>query len=332
MPQNLNQQTKTLHQLIKVLFVGTSDFGIPILEMIKSLVGFPLLGCITAPDRPVGRKQVITSSPIKLWAQQNNIPVIQPERIKDPASVQQIKELNPNVIIVAAYGQIIPKEILEIPKYGALNVHPSLLPRWRGASPIHHAILAGDQKTGVTFILMDEEVDHGPIIAKEEIHLGGRETYGELFTLLQTVAAELTGRTLPLWCEKKLTPVPQNDGDATYTKILAREDGKLNWAKSAEELERQVRAFDPWPGNFTPWEMNPGDIIKIKILAVELFQEQQRSQLSYGQTFLTPSGELAVHTGKGALILKRLQLESKTPVTSREFLNGYPRVVGGTFM
>lgn len=328
----INQEVSLQQQNIRILFMGTSDFGIPVLETIKLLSGFSIIGCVTAPDRPAGRKQILTSSPIKLWAQQNTTPVIQPERIKNPSSILEIKKLNPDLIIVAAYGQIIPKEILEIPKHGALNIHPSLLPRWRGASPIQYAILEGDKKTGVTLILMDKEIDHGPIVAKEEVLLSGRETYGELFKSLQNVAAKLIEKTLSLWCQNKIRPIPQNDGDATYTAILTREDGKLNWAKNAEELERQVRAFDPWPGNFTLWEMNPEDIIKIKILTVEIFQESQRHRLSYGQTFLTPLGELAVNCGKDALLLKRLQLESKTPITSKEFLNGYPRIVGSIFL
>ena len=318
--------------VIKVLFFGTSDFGIPGLDIVTSLAGFSLIGCVTAPDRPVGKKQVITPSPVKIWAEKNNIPVSQPERIKNPASIQSIKELVPDLILVTAYGQVIPKEILSIPLYGALNIHPSLLPRWRGAAPIQYAILEGDSKTGVTLILMDEEIDHGSIIAREEMLLSGTETFEGLSGSLQELASKLLEKTLSLWCGKKITPVPQNDGDATYTKILTRQDGKLNWAKSAEELERQIRAFYPWPGSVTFWESDSKDIVKIKVLAGGVLQDSQFRQLSYGQTFVTRSGDLAVNTGNGALILKRLQLESKTPVTSKEFLNGYPRVVGSIFI
>lgn len=324
---NDNSKTQT-----RILFMGTPDFGIPTLDLLKKLPGFTLVCCVTAPDKPMGRKQEMTSPPVKTWAEKNKIPVFQPERIKGPGSITQISNFSADLILVCAYGQIIPKEILGLPPLGTINIHPSLLPRWRGASPIRYAILSGDKKTGITLMITDEQIDHGPIIAQKSVALSGKETFNELYISLQNLSAELVKKVLPLWQGKKITPVPQNHNEATYTKILKREDGKLDWSKSAEELERQIRAFVVWPGSFTYWEKTKDDIIKIKILKSEVLHITEEKQRPYGSLFLTNDKKLAVQTGKDCLIIVDLQLEGKKETAAREFLNGYPMILGTTFV
>lgn len=319
--------------LIKILFMGSPDFGIPSLEAIKKLKGFKVISCVTRPDRPVGRDQKLTPPAIKAWAQKNKIPVFQPENIKSPESINKIKELVPDLIVVAAYGQILPKEILDIPKFGSLNIHASLLPCWRGASPVQYAILGGDEETGVTLMKMDEKMDHGPIISQKSIKLKGDETFETLYNLLTSLAANLLTETLPLWVQGKIKPQEQNHLEANYTKILTREDGRVYWSKSAEEIERQIRAFYPWPGSFTEWDNKRSQILKIKILKAHIGPDQKsQEKRPYGQVFLTEEKELAIATGENYLIIEKLQLEGKKEMTSQEFLNGYPMILGSTLI
>ncbi len=328
MIDDTNQEKTSTHQPIRVLFMGTPEFCIPTLDTLKALRDIMLIGVVTAPDRPVGRKQVVTPPPVKVWAGQNNVPVLQPEEVRDTTFLTKIKDLLPDVIVVLAYGHIIPKEILDIPPKNALNIHPSLLPKYRGASPIQYAILNGEKETGVTIIRMDEKIDHGPIIAQTQVTLADGETYHTLSDRLKSESARLIAHILPEWIEGKLQETPQIEGNATYTKILTREDGRIIWDRDAEELERQIRAFHPWPGSFTEWEMRHGDLVKIKILEVEIFDGQYPQNLSYGQVFLNDAGGLTVNTGGGALMLKTLQVASKTPMSAKDFLNGYQGILG----
>ncbi len=319
---------------IKILFIGTSDFGIPTLNTLNRMKDYTILGCVTAPDKPVGRKQKLTASPIKTWAKKHKIPVIQPERIKDPVSVEKVQKLAPDMILVSAYGQIIPKEIFQPPRLGAINIHPSLLPQWRGASPIQYAILSGDKKTGVTLIQMDEQLDHGPIVSRQELSLQGNEYFEDLYLELQKLSQGIIKKTLPFLRDKKIDPAPQNESEATYSKILKREDGKLIWSRTAEELERQIRAFHQWPESFTGWGKAENETVKIKITkaSVETSETIEQKDLSYGQVFVTPEKKLAVETGKGYLIIEKLKLEGKKEITAQEFLNGYPAVIGSTLI
>jgi len=267
---------------MKIIFMGTPEFGAIILEGLCQSEYKPIL-VITAPDKPAGRKQIITFLPVKIVAQKYNIPVSQPISLKNSSCVDFLIEKGPDLIVVAAYGQILPKEILEIPQYGCLNVHPSLLPKYRGSSPIQYTILNGDKETGVTIILMDEKMDHGPILAARELEFSifnypsearvGDE--GEAFSDLQfsnlhdklaDLGAKLLIETIPKWLAREIKPKPQDDSKATYTKILKKEDGKIDWKKSAEEIERQIRAFELWPGSFTIWEkIKNKEPLKIKI-------------------------------------------------------------------
>lgn len=302
---------------VRTILIGTSEFAVRIYDRICEK--FDIIAVITTPDKPVGRKQILTPSPVKRWALKNNIPILELES-------QKIKELNPDLIIVTAYGQIIPKEILDIPKFGALNIHPSLLPEYRGASPIQTAILSGDKKTGVTIMLMDEKMDHGSIISNFQFSIFNKPTYKELSDKLAGVGAELLIKTLPDWINGKIKAKPQDHSKATFTKIIKKEDGKIDWNKPAEEIERQIRAFHEWPTAYTGIMNKESRIMNLKILEAEVVNKNTDNKV--GQVFLDENKNLAVQTGNGVLILRQIQLEGKRVMSARDFLNGHPEIVG----
>lgn len=280
----------------KIIFLGTPEFGAIILEGLVKNNYKPVL-VITSPDKPVGRKQILTPSAVKIVAQKYNLPLAyQPE---------ETKKIKPDLIVCAAYGQILSKEVLEIPKYGCLNVHPSLLPKYRGPSPIQTAILNNDKETGVTIFLMDEKIDHGKIVASSKYQIANNVYYQKLEKELAELAIKLLIETIPKWVNNEITPQPQDDSKATYTKTLKKGDGRIDWKKSAEEIERQIRAFSLWPGSFTFWQGK-----RIKILEAEAVK--------------TPlENKLAIKCGKGYLIIKKLQPEGKKPMSSDDFLRGH---------
>lgn len=230
------------------VFFGTSAFSVKVLETLES-EGFVPACVITMPDRPKGRGLVVTPSPVKIWAQSKNIPVLQPEKLDSPSHLQ-LPTSNVQLFVVASYGNIIPKVILDIPPFGSLNIHPSLLPKLRGATPIQSAILLGLKETGVTIMLMDEKMDHGPIVAQEKSPLAGSESAPELEEKLAVQGAKLLAKTIPLWLEKKIEAIPQNDVDATFTKKFSKEDGLIDLAGNAEENYRKIRAFTDTIGTY----------------------------------------------------------------------------------
>ncbi len=316
----------------KIIFLGTPKFGAIILEGIIKNNYRPVL-VVTSPDKPVGRKQVLTPSPVKIIAQKYNIPLIQPSKIKNSKS--EIENIKPDLIILAAYGQILPREILETPKFGCLNIHPSLLPKYRGASPIQSAILNNDQETGITIILMDERIDHGLILAQREWEIPKpktqipitKATYEELNKELAELGAKLLIETIPKWINGKIKPQPQDESKATYTKLLNKENGRIIWKKSAGEIERQIRAFHPWPGSFCFWQ-KPDRILKIKILKAKIVNLPNRKNQPIGKTSIIPKNELGVKCAKDFLIIEKLQLEGKKLVSSKEFLMGHSEFIG----
>jgi len=288
----------------KIIFMGTPGFGAIILEgLIKNNYKPALV--ITAPDKPVGRKQILTPPLVKIIAQKYKIPVEQPKKVLNYKL--QATRMKPDLIIIAAYGEIIPKEILEIPKHGCLNVHPSLLPKYRGPSPIQAVILNGDKETGTTIILIDEKMDHGPIIANRQLPISDPKiTTDELSKELAALSIDLLVEIIPKWINGEIKARPQDKSKATYTKIIKKEDGKINWKKSAIEIERQIRAFYPWPGTFTFWKGK-----RIKILKAEASKT-------------APENNLAIKCGKDYLIIKKLQPEGKKPIEINDFLRGHP--------
>lgn len=284
----------------KTIFIGTSEFAIPILEKIIREPQFDVCCVITAPDKPVGRKKEITPPPIKTAALKNNLPVLQPKKISEIGG--EILKLKPDLIITASYGQIIPKNILDIPQFGCINIHPSLLPKYRGPSPIQTVILNDDKHTGITIMLMNEKMDTGPIIAQKEIAVENNENYQDLEKRLSLESADFLLEILPQYIQGKIKPKTQNDTEASYTKILSRQDGQIDFKKSAQEIERMLLAFEPWPGVWTYFKKR-----RVKIIKAKAVQK--------------PS-ETTIETSKGYLSLEIVQPEGKKPMSAKEFFRG----------
>ena len=311
-----------MEQKLKIVFLGTPEFAVPPLEKLISSE-FKPMAVFCAPDKPVGRQQILTPPPIKILAQKYNLPVFQPTNPRE--LVKQLETLNCDLIVSAAFGIIMPKAALELPRLGCLNIHPSLLPRWRGASPLQAAILAGDRKTGVTIIKMDAKVDHGPIVAQEEIAIDeNRLTTPELSLKLSAAGANLLLKILPPWIEGKMKPQPQNETEATFCKIIKKEDGEIDWRRPAKEIERQIRAFFPWPGNF-------GEIDgqKIKIIRADFLSQDSGKEIR--EIFLDENKNIAVQTGQGYLILKIIKTEGGKEMPAEDFLRGHQNLIGQSF-
>lgn len=317
----------------RTIFMGTPDFAVPILESLLKLSQVSLIAVVTQPDRPVGRKQVLTPPPIKVLAQQHDIEVLQPEKLREIEIVEQIKLLKPELIIVAAYGQIIPKSILEIPKFGTINVHASLLPKYRGASPIQAVIAAGEQETGITIMLMDELLDHGPILAQAIIPIIENETGGSLFEKLSVTSAQLLSSTLPRWISGGIKPENQDHNEATMTKLLKRENGKIDWSQPADSIERMIRAYHPWPGTWTTWQhggtIRTGPIfLRLQVHCAKIYSKNLPSIIP-GRDHQIPGAvritdeSIIIACKNGAVELLELQLEGKRSMSAKEFLHGY---------
>ena len=308
----------------KVVFMGTPEFAVPSLKALFSNSMFEVAAVYTQPDKEAGRGRYISSSPVKELALSHNIKVHQPASLKEGNVIDHIKILQPDVIVVAAYGRIIPSEILCIPIHGCINVHPSLLPRYRGSSPTMEAILQGDSVTGVTIMLLDQGMDTGPLLTQRTIPVCDEDTNGTLGARLACTGADLLVETLPLWIAGKIQPQPQDESKASYTRIIAKEDGEINWHQAAVELWRRIRAFNPWPGCYTWWQEKRLRIIEALPIAAEYPAEAGRVLvITLGQ-----ESEIAVGTGQGVLSLNKIQLEGKRIVTAEEFVRGQRDFVG----
>lgn len=308
---------------LKLVFMGTPEFAVPILDKLIN-EGLRPVAVFCAPDKSIGRKQILTPPPVKVSAGKHNLPIFQPANSRELTDT--IKALACDLIVTAAYGLILSKEALGAPSYGCLNIHPSLLPKYRGASPIQSAILNGEAETGVTIYKMDEQVDHGPIVARNQIAIG-KESYTtpELSEKLSALSAELLVKTLPDWFAGKIIPTPQDDVLASYTKIIKKEDGQINWRKSAKEIEQQIHAYTPWPGAYAKLKAEEKNI-NIKIIKAISQEESLRKQP--GEIFLRDDNELAIQCGQGCLIIKKLQLEGGKPLDASDFLRGHKKIIG----
>lgn len=300
----------------KTIFFGTPDFAVPVLKTIITLPYLKLQAVVTQPDKPAGRKQILTSSPVKLVALENNISIHQPEKIKGTEFEQEFKKLDSDVVIIVAYGKIIPQNLLEIPKYGFLNIHASLLPKYRGASPIQNAILAGEKETGVTLMKIDQGLDTGPIISQKKLEIRPDDNFKTLHDKLSLRGADLIKETLLDYLEGRLSPTPQDNTKATTTETIKKEDGRIDWSKPAVKIERHIRAFNPWPGAFCFYNQK-----RLKIIEASLAKDQ--SKLNPGET-KEINGLIIVGCEKNNLELKKVQLEGKIPQTVPEFIMGYP--------
>jgi methionyl-tRNA formyltransferase len=313
---------------IKTILMGTPEFAEKIFRNFYDALNdkFEIIAVITAEDKLVGRKQILTPSLVKKWASENNLPVLQPDKIRKPEWIEKIKALNPELIILCAYGQIIPQEILDIPKYKALNIHPSLLPKYRGASPIQSVILNGEIETGVCLMIMDAEMDHGDIVAISKFQiLNPKIGYKELENQLIETSSNLLIKTLPEWIEGKIISQSQDHEKATFCKLIKKEDGKIDWNKSAEEIERQIRAFAEWPESYTDFNGKQLKILESNPVKSPTAINGARSK-KIGEVFIL-NNELAVQTGQGVLIVERVQPEGKKPMSARDFLNGHPEII-----
>jgi len=301
--------------------MGTPKFALPTLE--KLCDAYPVVGVVTQPDRPAGRGRRCVAPPVKQLAEAEGIPVFQPERLRTIEAIEHLRAWMPDLIVVAAFGQILPPAVLELPRFGALNVHSSLLPRWRGATPIQAALLAGDAVTGVTIMQMDAGLDTGPILAQREIPIYPDETAGELEERLAQLGAELLLEILPAYLSGELQPRPQPEEGVTLTRRLQKEATALDWQQPARLLERQVRAFSPEPGAFTLWGEE-----RLKILRARALPEgTPLPEVTPGTVFAQGSMP-AVMSGEGALVLLQLQMAGKRPMNGDAFLRGKSAVLG----
>jgi methionyl-tRNA formyltransferase len=307
----------------RVVFMGTPDFAVPSLQ---ALIGsdYQLVAVYTQPDRKAGRGQNVVSSPVRQLALSQGLEVVQPDSLKIAGAVEKLAGFAPDLIVVAAFGQMLPPEVLALPKFGCLNVHPSLLPRYRGASPIATAILHGDEVTGVTIMLLDAGMDTGPILSRKEVPISEDDTTGSLAAKLAQVGAQLLMETLPLWLEGRIQPQPQEGSRSSYSKVITKGDGEMDWQLPAQELWRRVRAFDPWPGCFTLWRGKRLKIIKVVPLPGGGSGESGKV------IALSPPAPatVGVETGDGVLGLLRVQLEGKREMSADEFVRGQRDFVG----
>ncbi len=297
--------------VIRIIFMGSPDFAVPSLEALAA--GYLVVGVVSQPDRPAGRGRELVPPPVKQAALRLGLPVIQPERLRQPEALEQLHAWAPDVIVVAAFGQILKPAVLDLPPFGCINVHGSLLPRGRGAAPIQHAILEGDAQTGITIMRMDPGVDTGPILSQRALPIAPDDTGGSLFEKLSRLGADLLIETLPPYLRGELQPRPQPQEGATYAPMLRKEDGLLDFSQPAAALERRVRAMQPWPGAFFDWNGAPMKILRASVSPAGSPGSGAR---------LVHAGRPAVGTAEGLLVLEELQPPGRKPMPGRAFLAG----------
>ncbi len=306
-------------EMSQIVFMGTPQFAVPVLDALTRTT-HQIVGVYTRPDKPAGRGNRLQTSPIKQFAESRGLPVFQPTTLRAPAVLAQLRDLAPDIIIVAAYGLILPREVLAIPPRGCVNTHASLLPRHRGAAPIPAAILAGDAETGVTLMQMDAGLDTGAILVQRAIPIAADDTTGTLTAKLAGIAAALLIETLPRLLAGEIVPQPQDAARATIVKTIRKEEGRIDWTRSAAEIARRVRAFNPWPSTFTFWNGQPLKILRAEAAAGKIGSAPGR--------VIQVGKEIAVTTGDGALILREIQLAGKRAMKIDEFARGQHGFVG----
>lgn len=295
--------------------MGTPDFSVPILKQIIE-DGYEVVGVVTQPDRPVGRKRLITPPPVKVEALNHHIPVFQPEKIKNEDSVNEILAIKPDIIITAAFGQILPKKLLDAPKYGCINVHASLLPELRGGAPIHHAIIQGKTETGITIMYMVEKLDAGDILTQTVVPIEERDTVGTLHDKLSEAGAKLLSETLPKLLQGQIKPVSQDESKATFAANIQREDEKIQWDKTGEEIYNQIRGLNPWPVAYTTFA---GKTLKVWWGEKVVIQEKEQP----GTIVSIEEDGFIVTTGnETAIKITELQPAGKKKMSAEQFLLG----------
>jgi methionyl-tRNA formyltransferase len=315
---------------MRIVFIGTGEIGVPTLRALLNSE-HEVIAIVTQPDKPVGREQRIEPPSLKkaligkagpdafpkATEGDPGAPIFQPAKIKDPQAIKEIRLLTPDVIVVVAYGQILPRDVLEIPRLACLNLHASLLPRWRGAAPIQAAIAAGDCETGITVMYMDEGLDTGDILLQRNVDIRPDDTGGSLHDRLAQIAPEALLESLPLLAAGKAPRIPQDNARATHAPKLKRENGQIDWSESAEAIERKIRAYNPWPGAF----------MRVDHQNLKIFSASVIDLNGQPKEVLRSDKELVVATGKGALSLAEVQLEGKRRMSAEEFLRGHTGLI-----
>lgn len=310
---------------MRIVFTGSGAIGLPALEFLARSTEHDVVAVVTQPDRPAGRGRALRASPVKELALAYALPLLQPERIREPGAVEELAAFSPDLLLVVAYGQILPKAVLEIPKIACLNLHASLLPKHRGAAPIQAAILSGDPETGMTVMYMDEGLDTGDILLQEALPIRADDTGGSLHDRLAEQGARLLGKALGLLATGKAPRTPQEDAQATYAPKLTRASGRLDWSRSAVELERQVRAMQPWPGSHSPWPGPGGKMQTLKIFAADVVSGGAGSR---GTILRADETGIVVAAGEGALRLCEVQLEGRRRMGAGDFVRGTGDLTG----
>jgi methionyl-tRNA formyltransferase len=309
--------------MYRVVFMGTPAFAVPALEALLAATDLTLVAVVTQPDRPAGRGKTLQQSPVKQRALAANLPVLQPEKLRAPGVFEQLAAYAPDLIVVAAFGQILRQNVLSLPRFGCINVHASLLPRWRGAAPIQAAIRAGDTETGITIMQMDAGLDTGAMLHKAVVSIAANETGDSLHNKLAPLGGSALISVLPGYLAGSVQPEAQPNGDFGYAAMLKKEDGQIDWAQPALQIDRQVRALYAWPGAYSQWQN-----AQIKILpATDSASQVGAGSAAPGQVIRLEKA-LWVGTGDGLYRLGRLQVPGKSQVSATDFANGQPQFVG----
>lgn len=320
--------------MLRIIYMGTPHFAVPALEALiehaapgKLLPeGYEIVTVVTRPDKPSGRGREVVYSPVKQVALAHSIPVWQPGSFKKAENSAALAAYHADLYIVAAFGQILPQSVLDQPRLGTLNIHASLLPKYRGADPIAEAILQGESETGITIMLLDAGIDTGPMLLKRSLPIAEDDTTGTLTTKLAALGAQCILEVLPRWVNGEITPEPQDELQATHTRMLKKEDGLIRWDKPAAVIARQVRAYNPWPSAYTYWQ---GKLLKIQMAhALPLQPDPSVTPGTVGTHDEAGHRLLSIATGSGLLVVGQLQLEGKKSMSAEEFLRGYKQIVG----
>ncbi len=308
---------------INIVFIGTPKFAVPAFLELMTCQEIKISAVITQPDKPVGRKQILQAPAVKIAAQEHHLPIYQP--IKIIKLEDELRRLQSDIILVIAYDQLIPPSILNLPRLGCINVHGSLLPKYRGAACIPHSIINGDQKTGITIMKMDQGLDTGPIIKQEIVEISDDETSGSLLAKLALLAARTLPQTIINYVSGQLVPQPQDESQAVKVTKINQDDARINWQQSAQQIDRLIRAMQPWPVAWSTWNQKKVKILETKLISfptLKIVFDSKPGKLFY------LDGELAVLCGQDALLIKKLQLEGKKKVTADEFIRGHRHLIG----
>ncbi len=314
--------------MTRIIFMGTPDFAVPSLQALFDSPDYEVVGVVTQPDRPAGRGQKLQESPVKQAAKAKNpnLPILQPEKLRDSGVFEQLQALQPDVMVVAAFGQILRQKVLDLPKFGCINVHASLLPRWRGAAPIQAVIRAGDAESGITIMKMDAGLDTGPMLGARAIPIAADETGQSLHDKLAALGGPLLIEVLGGYLRGEVTPLAQPQGELGYAAMLKKEDGLIDWSEPAEVVDRHIRAYFPWPGTFTTWNGQT-----LKIIPAESGNPATRLAAGTahpGEVIAISKNVIGIGTGSGLYVPYRVQLAGKPPVDVGAFLNGHADFVG----